>query len=151
MDDGVEGLSDRSHRPRHCPTQTVAQIEATVREAKKATSYGRKRLAWYLGREKGLVLSPHTIRHILRRNGFTGRKKKRKTFYPAHPAWEEEKPFTLAQVDVKDVLDQGAPGTKLWNHLAKRKLPRYPWTFLEERTRLREHGIAPQTEGWLVP
>jgi len=44
------------------------------------------------------------------------------------------------------VLDKGALGTKLWDHLAKRKLPRYQWTFLEGRTRLRflswSHGIT---------
>jgi len=136
-DDGVKGLGDRSRRPHRSPSRTQAQTEDVVVEAKKATGYGRKRLAWYLGREKGLVLSPHTIRPILRRNGFTGRKTKRKTFYPAHWAWEEGGPFALAQVDVKDVLDRGALGTKLWDHLAKRKLARYQWTFLEGRTRLR--------------
>jgi len=136
-DDGAKGLGDRSRRPHRSPSRTQAQTEDVVVEAKKATGYGRKRLAWYLWREKGLVLSPHTIRHILRRNGFTGRKTKRKTFYPAHWAWEEDGPFALAQVDVKDVLDKGALGTKLWDHLAKRKLPRYQWTFLEGRTRLR--------------
>ena len=134
---GVEGLGYRSRRLHCSPSQTEAQTEEVVVEAKKATGYGRKRLAWYLWREKGLVLSPHTIRHILRRNGFRGHKTKRKTFYPAHPAWEEEHPFSLAQVDVKDMRDKGALGTKLWDHLAKRKLPRYPWTFLEGRTRLR--------------
>ncbi len=35
------------------------------------------------------------------------------------------------------MLDKGALGTKLWDHRAKRKLSRYPWTFLEGRTRLR--------------
>jgi len=83
-DDGVKGLGDRSRRPHRSPTQTQAQTEDVAVEAKKTTGYGRKRLAWYLRREKGLVLSPHTIRHTLRRNGFTGRKTKRKTFYPAH-------------------------------------------------------------------
>ena len=126
-DDGVKGLGDRSRRPHRSPSRTQAQTEDGVAEAKKATGYGRKRL----------VLSPRAIRHILRRNGFTGRKTKRKTFYPAHWAWEEDGPFALAQVDVKDVLDKGALGTKLWDHLAKRKVPRRQRTFLEGRTRLR--------------
>jgi hypothetical protein len=43
----------------------------------------------------------------------------------------------LAQVDVKDILDKGTLGTKLWDHLRKRRLPRYQWTFLEGSTRLR--------------
>ena len=85
--DGAAGLEDRSRRPHHCPTQTPAEIEANVVQAKERTGYGRKRPAWYLWREEGLTLSSHTIR--LCRNGFRGRKKKRKTFYPAHWAWEE--------------------------------------------------------------
>ena len=72
--------SDRSRRPHRSPAQTL------VLEAKKATGYGRKRLAWYLWRERGLALFPHTIRHILRRNGFRGRKAKREAFGPAHGA-----------------------------------------------------------------
>ncbi len=87
--------------------------------------------------EKGLALSPHAIRPVLRRNGFRGHTTKRKAFYPALPAWDEEKPFTLAQVDVKDVPDKGALGTNRWDHRAKRRFSRYLWTFLEGRTRLR--------------
>jgi 8-oxo-dGTP pyrophosphatase MutT (NUDIX family) len=49
----------------HCPTQTSAEIEAAVLEAKERTGYGRKRLAWYLWRKEGLALSSHTICHTL--------------------------------------------------------------------------------------
>ncbi|MGC9530436.1 MAG: helix-turn-helix domain-containing protein [Candidatus Bipolaricaulaceae bacterium] len=105
-EEGLPGLSDRSHRPRCSPSQTPAEIEAMVVEAKRATGYGRKRLAWYLWREKGLVVSPHTIRHIPRRHGFTGRKKRRQTFYPAHWAWEEERPFAPLPVDVSGRKDE---------------------------------------------
>ncbi len=101
------------------------------------TSYGRKRLAWHLFRQEKLILSPHTIQRILRRQRLTNRVKLRKRFYPAHWAWEEERPFFLAQVDLKDVLDKGTLGTELWDWMGKRKPPRYQWTFLEGRTRLR--------------
>jgi len=40
-------------------------------------------------------------------------------------------------VDVKDILDKVTLGTKLCDHIRKRGLPRYQWTFLEGRTRLR--------------
>ena len=40
-------------------------------------------------------------------------------------------------MDVKDILDKGTLGTKLWDHIRKKGLPRYQWTFLEGRTRLR--------------
>lgn len=137
QEEGVSGLADRSRRPRRSPKRTPAELEEKVIEARERTGYGRKRLSWYLFREEDLVLSPNTIRHILRRHGFTTKRKPRKRFYPAHWAWEEERPFSLAQVDLKDVLDKETLGTELWDWLRKRKLPRYQWTFLEGRTRLR--------------
>jgi len=136
-DEGEEGLKDRSRRPRSSPQQTAEDIEQKVLEARRKTGYGRKRLAWYLAREEGIVLSPHTLRHILNRQGFKGKKKPRKVFYPAHWAWEAEMPFSLVQVDTKDILDKGTLGTKLWTHMLRQRLPRYQWTFCEAKTRLR--------------
>lgn len=122
---GKEGLKDEPRKPHSSPHKVSDDIEQKVLEARKKTGYGRKRLAWHLAREKGIILSPNTIRHILNRHGFKGRRKPREVFYPAHWAWETESPFSLAQVDTKDVLDKGTLGTKLWTHMVRRKLPRY--------------------------
>lgn len=93
----------------------------------------RRRIAYALGIPEG------TVRHIMRRHLGEGRgkRRKRKTFYPADWAWEEGKAFRLSQVDTKDILDKGTLGTKLWDHLRKRGLPRYQWTFLEGKARFR--------------
>ena len=64
-DNGEEGLKDRSRRPRSSPRQTPEGIEQKVLEARRKTGYGKKRLSWYLARKEGIVLSPHTLRHIL--------------------------------------------------------------------------------------
>ena len=120
QEEGLAGLKDRSRRPKRTPPE----VEERVIAARERTGYGRKRLAWYLCREEMLTLSPNTIRHILRRHGFTTERKPRKRFYPAHWAWEEERPFSLAQVDLKDVLDKGTLGTELWDWLRKMKLLR---------------------------
>ena len=125
------------HTSRNVVRKWVKRFEQKVLEARKKTGYGRKRLAWYLAREEGLVLSSNTIRHILSRNGFKGRRKPRKVFYPAFWAWEAEKAFSLAQVDTKDILDKGALGTKLWTHILRKRLPQYQWTFCEGKSRLR--------------
>ena len=100
--EGEGGLEDRSRRPHHSPRQTPAEVEGQVVEARQATGYGPQRLALYL-RRQGVHLSPHTIRHILKRHGLV----RRRTLYPAHWAWEVEEPFTLLQADVKDILDKG--------------------------------------------
>ena len=134
--EGEAGLQDRSRRPHHCPRQTPPEIERQVREARKATRYGRERLALWL--EPDLQISAHTIRHILRRHDPVRRtRKRRRACYPALWAWEVEEPFSLIQTDLKDVLDKGALGTKLWNHIRTRRLPRYQWTACDGRTRLR--------------
>ncbi len=85
-------------------------MEEKVIQARKRTGYGRKRLAWHLAREEGIILSPHTLRHILSRNGFRGKRKPRRIFYPTYWAWEMEKHFSLAQVDTKDILDNELAG-----------------------------------------
>ena len=64
-------------------------------------------------------------------------KKQRRHFYPAHRAWEDQEPFTLIQADGKDIYDKGTLGTERWDPLRTHRLPRYQWTFLESRTRLR--------------
>ena len=138
--EGEEGLKDRSRRPHDSPRQTSPEIEKRVREARKATRYGRERLSLCLERG-GLEISPDTIRHILRRRcDPTKRRRKRrkpcvinttrkevpcntitrgKPLYPALWAWEVEepfglslrtKPFSLIQTDVKDILDKQALG-----------------------------------------
>lgn len=69
-ENGEEGLKDESKRPHSSPRKVSNEVEQKVLEARKKTGYGRKRLAWYLAREEGIILSANTIRHILSRNGF---------------------------------------------------------------------------------
>lgn len=56
---------------------------------------------------------------------------------PAHWAWETGEPFAAASVGVKDIRDEATLGSRLVHHLQDAHLPRYQWTFLEGRTRLR--------------
>ena len=94
---GEAGLHDRSRRPHTSPRQTEPEIEQQVREAREVTGYGRERLAMYLQKE-GLEISPHTVRHILRRSDPIKRtRKRRKPIYPALWAWSTEDPFSLIQ------------------------------------------------------
>ncbi len=134
--EGEAGLEDRSRRPHHSPRQTPPEVEQQVIAAWQKTRFGRHRLAWYLARQ-GLHLSPHTIRHILRRHRPPQRRPRRKPVYPAHWAWETDAPFVLWQVDVKEVPDKRALGTQVVTYWRRRRLPPYQWTACEGRTRLR--------------
>jgi len=134
--EGLSGLRDRSRRPNRSPRQTPPPIEEQVMEAQKMTEYGRRRLAHYL-RDHGLCLSPHTIRHILRRRRSPQKRKPRRPLYPALWAWDQQEPFSLIQTDVKYILDKQALGTQRTTHLLRQRLPRYQWTACDARTRLR--------------
>jgi putative transposase len=131
-----EGLHDHSRRPHHSPRQTPEEIEKLVLEARKETGLGRHRLAICL-KGRGVQLSPHAIRHILRRYGYRGQLKRRQSLYPALWAWEAQEPFSLIQVDVKDIHDKKSLGTRHTTHLSRHHLPRYHWTACDGRTRLR--------------
>lgn len=134
--EGEAGLCDRPRRPHHSPRQTDPNLEQAVLQAWQETHYGRRRLALLL-RAQGIEISPHTVRHILRRHVPPQPRKRRRSLYPARRAWEEDAPCTLWQTDVKDLHDQKALGTSLIHHLEQAHLPRYQWTACEGLTRLR--------------
>ena len=128
---GDTGLRDKSRRPNNSPHRTSGDVQQKVMSLRKKTSWGRKRIS------NALQLNPWTVRNIFRQNGIKRDKKRRKVFYPAHWAWETKEPFTLAQVDTKDVLDKSGIGTDNYTRYWNLKLPRYQWTFLESTSRLR--------------
>jgi hypothetical protein len=136
--DGEQGLHELPKTPKRQPRKTDPDTEQRVLQLHQKTHSGRRRLARHLA-QQGIQLSPHTIRHILRRHAkaTTRPRQARRRLYPAHWAWETQEPFTLIQADGKDIYDKGTLGTERWDHLRKHRLPRYPWTFLESRTRLR--------------
>ncbi len=133
---GEQGLQDQPRTPKHQPRKTDPDMEQRVLQFHQKTGYGHRRLARHLA-QQGIHLAPHTIRPILRRHAPASTRKSRRRFYPAHWAWENQEPFTLIQADGKDLYDKGTLGTERWDHLRQHRLPRYQWTFLESRPRLR--------------
>jgi len=137
--EGEAGLRSRPRRPHTMPRRTDAALEAKVLALRREYGYGRKRLS-HLLQQDGIPLSEHTIRHILRRGippEAQQRKRRRQTLYPARWVWEQEEPFRLFQVDTKTIPDKGTLGTQRVTHLYRARLPRYQWTALEGRSRLR--------------
>lgn len=107
-------------------------------QLKRATGFGQERLCRLLWHTAHIMLSPNIIRHILRRYGLVRPHKKRRVFYPSHWVWQTKTPFTLAQVDVKEIYDKAPLGPRLvHHHLQQVHLPRYQRTLLEGRTYLR--------------
>ena len=76
--EGEAGLVDRSSRPHHSPRRTLPELEEKALALHQEKGWGRRHIAQTLGLPEG------TVRHILRRHLGEGRRKKRKTFCPAH-------------------------------------------------------------------
>jgi transposase InsO family protein len=99
--EGLDGLSDRSHRPVSCPHQIPAQVEAQVLEMRRAHGYwGPHRLMVELAR-KGVspVPSESAVYRALVRAGVIepARRLRRKD---AWRRWERGRPMELWQMDV---------------------------------------------------
>jgi transposase InsO family protein len=96
---GLAGLTDRSHRPKGCPHQTVSEVEAAVCELRRAhPRWGPQRLRHELLR-RGRVQVPSraSIYRILVRRGLLEPGAKRKRDYRR---WERDAPMQLWQIDI---------------------------------------------------
>ena len=98
---GIEGLRDRSHRPKTSPLQMPAVVEARVLELRRnRPHWGPMNLRHQLSRE-GVAPLPSVsgIYRALLRHGLIDPKAKRKRL-PTYKRWERGRPMELWQMDV---------------------------------------------------
>ena len=99
--EGLEGLADRSHRPRSCPHQLPAEVEALALELRRSRPYwGARRLARELGK-RGVDPAPSesaVYRALLRAGVVDGRPRRRRR--ENWKRWERSAPNELWQLDV---------------------------------------------------
>ena len=98
---GLGALADRSHRPRSCPHQIPAEIEAAVCELRRShPRWGPARLAFELGkRDITLVPSETTLYRVLVRNGLIALGQHRRPA-SSYIRWERGEPMELWQLDI---------------------------------------------------
>jgi transposase InsO family protein len=96
---GLEGLSDLSHRPAHCPHQMPASMEAKVLEMRRAKPFwGARRLAFELLRKGEESASESAVYRCLVRAGViepVQRRWRRENW----KRWERGTPMELWQLD----------------------------------------------------
>ena len=112
--EGLPGLTDRSHRPHHHPGQLAGEIEARVCELRRThPRWGPRRLVHEL-RRLGVdpVPSRSTVYRVLVRHGLVSaiaRKRRREDYR----RWERPGPMQLWQLDIMGsvmITDPAAPG-----------------------------------------
>src|SRR5690242_14955462 len=97
--EGLDGLVDRSHRPRHCPHQMDPEVEVAVLEARRRhPGWGARRIVHELKRQ-GLPASESGVYRALRRAALidpAGRRRRQREWQ----RWERARPNELWQLDV---------------------------------------------------
>lgn len=100
--DGLDGLEDRSHRPKGCPHQMPARVEAALVALRMVhPHWGPKRLAWEL-EQRGIVEvapSGSAIYRSLKRQGLVQARKRRRR-REDYKRWQRQRPMELWQMDV---------------------------------------------------
>ena len=100
--DGLAGLADRSKRPRSCPHQLPAELEAAICELRREhPRWGPRRLQHELGRTGRWPMVPArmTVYRVLVRHGLIspGSRRRRRGDYRR---WERDAPMALWQLDI---------------------------------------------------
>jgi transposase InsO family protein len=153
---GLEGLADRSSRPRSCPHQMPAEVEAVTAEMRRThLGWGPRRIVYELAR-KGVTPLPSesAVYRCLKRAGLIdsdGRRRRKDTW----KRWERGHPMELWQMDIVGgfLLADGTTGKALTGVDDHSRFCVSAMLMTRERTRavcdglaaaLRTHGIPEQ-------
>ncbi len=115
----LNGLEDRSRRPRRSPNRTPRELERRVVELRRQHGWGGRKLRVRL-LEEGIDLAVPTVNRILARRGLIDRDKSKK---PATHRFERDRPNELWQMDFKGEYQLEGRG---WC---------YPLTILDDHSR----------------
>lgn len=97
---GIEGLEEKSRRPKSNPNETPIRIKERVFELRKGTKKCALKLKWDLEKE-GITIHQRTIGKILKSEGLTRKYKIRRIKYKYIKV--QLKPGELVEIDVKYV------------------------------------------------
>lgn len=98
--DGLDGLRNRSTRPKSQPNETPIRIKERILELRKESGLAAIKLHWKLEKE-GIFIHERTIGKILKAEGLTHKYRTRKKYPPKQKALL--KPGELVEIDVKYV------------------------------------------------
>jgi transposase len=136
---GLDGLRDRSHRPRVCPNATRTEVVGKIIYLHQPDHFGPAKIAMYLKRYHDITISPSGVWRVLKRLDLNRLPASQR--YKRHDRrwkrYEQPLPGHRVQLDVKFIAPvAGSPAG------ARRK--HYQFTAIDDCTRLRVLRIYPQ-------
>ena len=106
LEQGVEGIAERSRRPHHSPRKTSANIEQQVVEIRERfPDWGARKLQQQL-RQGGVQVTVSTVHRILLRHGMVAEDDRHR---PAPQRFERAAPNELWQMDFKSPIRWATP------------------------------------------
>lgn len=99
---GLDGLRERSRRPKTMPTRISAEVEALICQLRRAhPRWGARRISFELGRDgcPGPVPSRVTVHRVLVRNGLV-KAQQQQQHRRKYKRWQREAPMHLWQLDL---------------------------------------------------
>ena len=159
VQDGQDGLLDRSSQPHGSPGRTSPQVTAQIERLRRQRKFGPARIAHELLRQ-GIKVAASTVHRVLVRLGISRlRDLDRPTGQTArqHERYEKDAPGELVHTDVKKlgvIRDGGgwwAHGRGSAQHKATKKGPRvgydYPHVCIDDHSRLAYAEVLPDEKG----
>ncbi|MBO0879866.1 MAG: IS481 family transposase [Mycobacterium sp.] len=147
--EGVDGLRDRSRRPRNSPNATRAEVVEKILHLRTAYHFGPDKIVMYLKRYHDITISKSGVWRILHRLDL-GRLPASQRYQRHDRRWkryEKQRPGHQVQIDVKFVEplpNVGAKGVKPEIKPVGRRGKFYQFTAIDDCTRLRVLKIYPK-------
>ena len=108
QEEGLEGLTDRSHRPDSCPHSTDREIVTRVLQLRRHRGWGARKLWKIISKEFDEVPCVDTVHAILDRSGLVKhRKPRRRRTHPGPPTTPMDRPNAVWTVDFKGEFRTG--------------------------------------------
>ena len=155
--EGLEGLRERSRRPKSCPHATDTEVVEKIIHLRRNYHFGPTKISMYLKRYHDVAVSSSGVWRILKRLGMS-RLPASQRYVRKDRRWkryEKQQPGHRVQIDVKFIepLPGAAPGTTSTSAAdtptsstprVGRRTKYYQFTAIDDCTRLRVLRIYPQ-------
>jgi transposase len=144
--DGIDGLRDRSKRPRSCPHETSTEIVGKIIYLRQNYHFGPAKISMYLKRYHDVAISVSGVWRILKRLGMN-RLPASQRYQRIERRWKRyEKPLPghQVQIDVKFIAPLTGAPAQAGTAATRGRKKYYQFTAIDDCTRLRVLRIYDQ-------
>lgn len=131
-------FKSRSKAPKN-PKRTITDKTLNlIKQERIKTNFGRRRLTKWLLDKYSISISENTVKYYLRKFNLSKPCKQRARYKGiSYYNWPDLKPLQHFQIDTKEILDSKTLPEDVYRHIINEKLPKYQFTAIDVKTRLK--------------